>query len=189
MLETLKLFRFSNFNYRYPRFISLGLTNQQAIYNELKTKSPTLIEIISFCLMPTHIHLILKQMSDNGISKYLSRVLNSYARYFNTKHKRVGPLWAGRFKNVLISNDEQLLHLTRYIHLNPTSANLVRKPEDWPYSSYREFIGASNKNHICSFENILNLDIKEYENFVLNRQSYQKEISKIKRIILDEYTG
>ena len=70
----------------------------------------------------------------------MRRLLNSYTRYFNEKIKRKGPLWEGRFKKVLVNSDEQLLHLTRYVHLNPVSAGIVEKPEDWPCSSYREYI-------------------------------------------------
>ena len=57
--------------------------------------------------MPNHFHLLLKQISDNGIPKYLSLFTNSYTRYFNTKHNRKGPLWQGPFKNVLVKDDSQ----------------------------------------------------------------------------------
>ncbi|TSC92367.1 MAG: hypothetical protein CEN91_480 [Candidatus Berkelbacteria bacterium Licking1014_85] len=56
-----------------------------------------LVDILCYCLMPTHFHLILKQNIDDGISKYMSKVENSYTRYFNIKHKRKGPLWESRF--------------------------------------------------------------------------------------------
>jgi len=190
MIEILKLYRFSDFNYKYSRFIGLEPEYQQAIINGLKKEGSALINIISYCLMPTHIHFILKQVMDKGISKYISRVLNSYARFFNVKHRRVGPLWAGRFKSVLVSGDEQMLHLTRYHHLNPTSANLVMRPEDWKYSSYREYIQLDgDKEQICSLGDILDINPREYTKFVSDRISYQKEISKIKNIILDDYTG
>jgi putative transposase len=79
--------------------------------------------------MPTHIHLVLRQLKDGGISKFMSNILNSYSRYFNIKHNRKGPLWEGRFRKVLVGSDEQLLHLTRYVHLNPVTACLVDKPK------------------------------------------------------------
>ncbi|MBN1870037.1 MAG: transposase [Candidatus Omnitrophica bacterium] len=97
------------------------------------------VNLIAYCLMPTHFHLIVKQAADNGITRFMANVQNSYARYFNIKHTRKGPLWEGRFKNVLVKTDEQLLHLTRYIHLNPVTANLVSSPEDWVFSSYAEY--------------------------------------------------
>jgi putative transposase len=110
---------------------------QLAIKDSLQSENEQLVEVVAYCIMQTHFHLILKQVTEDGIAKFMGRILNGYSRYFNSLHSRVGPLWTGRFKNVLIRNDEHLLHLTRYIHLNPVSAGLVTKPEDWDYSSYK----------------------------------------------------
>jgi putative transposase len=144
------------------------------------------VKIISYCIMPTHIHLILKQLIDKGISIFMSQISNSYARYFNTKHKRKGSLWESEFKNKLVTNDEQLLHLTRYIHLNPVSAFLVEKPEDWEFSSYKEFLReVDDKEKICDFEDIIDFDPFFYKKFVEDRISYQRELEKIKNLILE----
>jgi putative transposase len=142
------------------------------------------IQIIAYCLMPTHIHLILKQLSPFGISKFMSDVLNSYTRYFNVKHKRKGPLWESKFQNVLIESDEQLLHLTRYIHLNPTTASLVKKPEDWRYSSYKEYLNQT-KHHICKFDDLLTIHPKKYITFIQDRIAYQRELGIIKKQLID----
>jgi len=107
---------------------------------ELKQNSDLFVKIISYCIMPTHYHLLLEQVKDGGTEKFISKILNSYAKYFNLRHKRSGPLWSSRFKSVGVDDNEQLLHLTRYIHLNPTSAGYVSMPEDWQYSSYVEYI-------------------------------------------------
>ena len=143
------------------------------------------IDIIAYCLMPTHFHLILKQLQDNGISKFLNNSLNSYTRYFNTKYKRKGPLWQGKTKKVLVESDEQLLHLTRYIHLNPTTSYLVDKPEDWTYSSYKEYIRISG-NHIrfCKFDTILDINAEEYKSFVTDTIDYQRSLKKVKDLTL-----
>lgn len=145
-----------------------------------------LVEIIAYCLMPTHLHLILKQLKENGISTFMSNILNSYTRYFNTKIDRKGPLWEGRFKNVLVETDEQLLHLTRYIHLNPVTAYLVNKPEEWPASSYREYISKINDNdRICKYNDILEIEPISYRKFVEDRASYQREMATIKELLLE----
>ena len=191
IMALLDLYRFKDFQYKYSQFIGLSMRHQKAIVNSMKN-SPQLVEIIAYCIMPTHIHLILKQKTDNGISKYMARVLDAYTRYFNVKYHRTGPLWEGRFKSVLVDTDEQLLHLSRYIHLNPTSAGLVQKPRDWQFSSYREYVRSRiNKSfsHLCQFEEVISVDSKEYRNFVLDRIAYQKEISKIKRLLIEKYTG
>lgn len=143
-----------------------------------------LIEIIAYCIMPTHLHLILKQLKKSGISIFMNNLLNSYTRYFNTKHKRKGPLWEGPFKSVLIKSDEQLLHLTRYIHLNPVTAYLVDKPEDWIASSYLEYLGEA-KEKICKFSGILDIEPVSYRKFVEDRISYQRDLAKIKDKILE----
>lgn len=190
MLKILDLYRYIDFYYKYSQFEELSLEKQQAIIANLRKDNHVLVEIVAYCLMPTHIHLVLKQTANKGIAKYMSKLLNSYARYFNLKHKRVGPLWTGRFKSVIVASDEQLLHLTRYIHLNPTSAGLVDKLEDWKFSSYDEYIKPDiKKEEICSFSDILTLSPKDYKKFVESRKSYQKELSLIKSMLIDNYTG
>lgn len=140
--------------------------------------------------MPTHLHLTLFQNDKNGISKLMNNVLNSYTRYFNTRFKRKGPLWETRFKNLLVKSNDQLLHLTRYQHLNPVSAGLVNRPESWQWSSYREYIGEVKVDYsICNFEKLLDINPKEYQEFVNDRIAYQKELSRIKHLLLEEHSG
>ena len=145
-----------------------------------------LVEIIAYCLMPTHIHLILKQLKENGISTFMRKILDSYTRYFNTKHKRKGPLWEGKFQNVLVKTDEQLLHLTRYIHLNPVTAYLVDKPEDWPMSSYQEYLSNISNSRISKYDGILDIEPKDYQKFVADRIGYQRELTKIEDLFLED---
>lgn len=145
------------------------------------------VEIIAYCLMPTHVHLILQQLKTNGIARFMSNVLNSYSRYFNVKHKRKGPLWQGRYKKILVESDEQLEHLTRYIHLNPVTAYLVDRPELWQYSSYREYIENIKKDEqMCDFASLLDIRPVVYRKFVEERISDQREFSEIKKLILDD---
>ena len=144
------------------------------------------INIIAYCLLPTHFHFILKQLKDNGISKFLNDILNSYTRYFNIKYKRKGPLWQGKTKKILVKSDVQLLHLTRYIHLNPTTSYLVGNPEEWQHSSYKEYIEAPGKYiRLCEFDNILDINIEEYKSFVTDTVDYQRSLKKVKNLALD----
>lgn len=146
---------------------------------------PRLVDIIAYCLMPTHVHFILKQLQDEAISTFVNNLLNSYTRYFNRRHRRKGPLWEGRFKNVLVRDDVQLLHLTRYIHLNPTTAFLVDKPEKWIASSYKEYLGYSDSFGLTNFRDILNIFPQEYKKFTDNRISYQRQLAKIKDLLIE----
>lgn len=198
-------FKIFNTDYDFRRFVELLLfynipdigmsysffnrLNQTAKNAMLGAKGDSYVDIICYCIMPTHFHLVLKQLVENGITKYMSLLENSYSRYFNISHKRKGPLWESRFKNVRISTDEQLLHLTRYVHLNPTSAALVDDPLKWDYSSYQEFVSDKSKLKICNYNGIISLDHKEYRKFVNDRKDYQRDLSLIKSYLIDSYTG
>lgn len=149
----------------------------------LESKGGPLVAIVSFCLMPTHIHLLLKQLQNEGISIFMRQILNSYTHYFNLKNDRKGPLWEGRFKNVSLENDGQLLHVTRYIHLNPVTAFLVDKPEKWEFSSYKEFVGL--KGHGLFDSSCIEMPPQDYKTFVENRIDYQRELARIKDVIYD----
>lgn len=85
-------------------------------YNDAKTK---LVDILVFCLMPNHYHLLLRQRIDNGITKFMKKLGGGYVNYFNIKYQRVGTLFQGKFKSVLINSTSQLLYIPHYIHLNP----------------------------------------------------------------------
>lgn len=158
----------------------------QKSHSEIDESAGRLVDIIAYCIMPTHIHLILRQLQEDGISFYMKNALNSYTRYFNTKHKRKGPLWEGRFKSVLVKEDEYLQHLTRYIHLNPVTSNLVKKPENWKYSSYNEYLQTANKDeYMCRYQDLLEITPERYREFVEDRISYQQELHQIKAMLLE----
>lgn len=187
MLKLLYFFQVEKFPIKFSNFINAKSVQQIGFRNSfdsLTQDQDKIVQIIGYCLMPTHIHLILKQLKNNGISIFMGNILNGYSRYFNTLHKRKGPLWESKFQNVLVKNDEQLLHLTRYIHLNPVTALLVQRPEDWEYSSYLEYLDPDNRK-LCSLEGLMNLRPDKYQKFVNDRIDYQRELAKIKKIILE----
>lgn len=149
--------------------------------------SDKLVDIIAYCLMPTHFHLILKDLQDRGITEFITHVLKSYSHYFNIKYQRKGPLWESQFKNVLIKDDNQLLHLTRYIHLNPVTAFLTTNPCDWKYSSYKEYLGLiPEKSKLTNFLSYLRFDKNYYERFVLDQIPYQRELAALKNITSEQ---
>lgn len=183
MRSQLKYYRIKNPHLRFSHFLELN--DKESFHIKYSAGKESLVEIIAYCLMPTHIHLVLRQLKDAGISSFMSNVLNSYTRYFNTKNIRKGPLWEGRFKSVSVDTDEQLLHLTRYLHLNPTTSFLVAHPDDWEFSSYREFIGKKNEDVLCKNSEYLNIPPCDYEEFVISRKEDQQELAKIKHICFD----
>ena len=78
-----------------------------------------LVEILAFCLMPNHYHLLLRSSINGGVVKFISKLNSGYAKYFNTKYKRAGPLYQHRFKAVPISKEAHFIHIPYYIHCNP----------------------------------------------------------------------
>lgn len=188
MQQLMKYYQIKN-DFKFSDFMELGITEKMGFNNAfdvISSDKEKLVQIIAYCLMPTHIHLVLKQLCENGISEYMRKMLNSYSSYFNTKHKRKGPLWESKFKNVLVRGDDQLLHLTRYTHLNPVTAKLINHPEDWLYSSHKEYLSEIKDNSgICQFDDILDIQPLLYQKFVNDQISYQRELAKIKNLILD----
>jgi len=145
-----------------------------------------IVEIICYCLMPNHFHFLVKQLKDGGITEFISKLSNSYTKYYNIKYNRVGPLLQGEFKAVIIESDEQLVHISRYIHLNPIASFLVKDLNQYAWSSYKEYTSEGIKE-ICNKEGILNFfkTPKDYEKFILDQVSYSQELEIIKHQLLD----
>ncbi len=183
MTEMMKYYSYQHPPMKFSTYRNLKSKNRAKLIGELEGRG-RIVEILAYCIMPTHLHLVLVQLKDDGISLYMKNLLNSYTRYFNTQNDRKGPLWQGRFKSVLVETDEQLLHLTRYIHLNPTSDNLVDRPEDWQYSSYNEYLGSCDKG-LCTFSPYLNITSETYREFVEGMQDYQRSLSILKDLHME----
>ncbi len=185
MLEAVKFYQKEKPDISFSRYDKLLRENKLDFMGFHDTKND-LVQIIAYCIMPTHVHFVLKQNTGKGISVFMNNVLNSYTRYFNTKHERKGPLWESRFKSVLVNTNEYLLHLTRYVHLNPVTSELTDKPESWKASSYKEYLsGIYDRNNLTSHRDLITISSGEYKNFVEDRISYQQELHKIKDLLLE----
>ncbi len=171
---------------KFSNFLKLSNEQRSAITDQYTDKNH-LVSIISYCLMPNHFHFILQQKKDGGISFYMRHIIDSYTRFFNKRNERTGPLFQGTFKAVRIEDDEQLLHLSRYIHLNPFTSYLVAKVDDLPryqWSSLSEYL---DKAVICDPEIILSAfkSPHEYLKFVYDQSAYQRKLGNIKHLILE----
>jgi putative transposase len=143
------------------------------------------VKMLSYCLMPNHFHFLIKQHSKDGVSKLLKQITNAYTLYFNNKYERVGGLVQGRFKAVGIDKDELLIHVMRYIHLNPVVAGIVKNPKDYKWSSHMAYLGGND--HVCDTETILSYfeNIDSFERFILDHIEYASLLEKIKHLTLD----
>ena len=189
-LDLLKYYRFFSQPVRFSHFILLSNERQNELLLQQQSFNKKLISLLSFCLMPNHFHLLLKQTEENGISKFLSNLQNSYTRYFNIKNERDGSLLLTQFKAVRIETQEQLIHVSRYIHLNPHTSyvvsNLANLPE-YTWSSFNEYLNGTynlvddKDTVLSSFKNPTT-----YRDFVNDQADYQRQLDKIKHVLLED---
>ena len=188
--NTLSFYRFSDIPVRLSYFLTWSAERKDQLLKELEKNKNYLVKVLCFCLMPNHFHFLLSQEKEGGISKFVAQFQNSYTRYLNIKYKRKGHLFEGQFKAVRVETDEQLVHLSRYIHLNPYSLFVVKQIDDlfsYSYSSLQEYLGKTSG--FCDREIILshfkNLK-EEYKKFIFDQADYQREIERIKHLTLEE---
>jgi len=172
-------------------YLQLKPPTKFSIYRKSKARYPISLEekivtIINYCLMPNHFHLILRQEKDDGVKNFMQRVSNSFAHYFSIKYKKRGHVFEDKYKAVHVETEEQLLHLSRYIHLNPVTAYLTEKPENYPFSAYLLYLGQNNTDFVdpsivlSSFSSR-----KKYKDFVLAQIDYQRTLKEIEHLILE----
>jgi putative transposase len=172
----------------FSRFINMNVELRNDYMSNLKKISRLGTEIFSYCLMPNHYHILLKQLEDDQIRSFISKIQNAFAKYINLKDKRAGPLFQSRFKARWIENEEIFLHTSRYIHLNPSTSFLV-KPDElefYEWSSYPSYLSKDN-NEMLEKNLILNISggVEKYRDFVMNNLDYQRKLYKIKHLLLE----
>jgi len=149
------------------------------------------IQLLAYALMPNHFHFLFKQFSENAITEFMRRITNAYVQYFNNKYKRVGPLFQGRYKGVLVDKDDYFIYLSSYIHINPIELpkySEINTLEDYPYSSYSDYIGKTNTpwihreyilNYINDKEDKFLFYKNQTEKLTLESDKYKKEFSSL----------
>lgn len=127
------------------------------------------VDLNVFTLMPNHFHLIVYEREENGISTYMQRVQNAYTKYFNNKYEMSGHLFQGPYQSVHIENNEQLLHVSAYIHRNQREISKWKNKErDYPWSSYQDYADQNRWGELLNQKIILKqfANQSEYVNFV-----------------------
>ena len=194
------LYEFNN-QKKAPEYTRIAKYNVGSLTPHIEKESrKKLVDIICFCLMPNHYHLILKQLIDKGISKFMHKLGTGYTNAFNLKHKRSGALFEGTFKAILIENETYLTHLSRYIHLNPVELKEKNWKEDgikdwskinefldnYRYSSYLDYIGKKNFPSIINNDLILKIFNNSEDRYKKFTQEWLvQDFSKIDDLILE----
>ncbi len=139
------------------------------------------LELLSYCLMPNHYHLLIYQYEPDKMTRLLRGVGTSYTSYFNKKYDRIGPLFQSRFKASMITRDNYLQHISRYIHLNP------RNYLNWEFSSLPYFI-TDIKAGWLQPQRIMELfnSRYEYKRFLKDYESHKKMLDEIKGELADQ---
>lgn len=147
-------------------------------------KLEPMVEIIAFCLMPNHFHLLLKQTMDNGVNSFMSKVANSYTKYYNARQKRTGTLFKGPFKAREVSQTD-LSGVSRHIHLDPLLSGLIRFLPSFPFSSFPQYL--EEKDGFCVKTDILKnfSNTSEYKEFVMNQAEYKLALPQIRSLFLE----
>ncbi len=130
-------------------------------------------KIYHYCLMPNHVHILANIKNSQELSRIMQYILQEYSRWFRKQNEYVGYLWQGRYKSPLVENDVYFLQCARYIERNPIRANLVSKPENYPWSSYRHY--ALGETNPIVHENPLYQDFGLSE--ISRRNAYREFIS------------
>ncbi len=145
------------------------------------------VEILAYCIMPTHYHFLLRQNSKWGILKFMNNVSNAFTRFYNLLNDRKGPIFIPRYKSRIIHTEEQLIHVSRYIHLNPYSSEIVKSFDNlfrYRFSSIMEYLYQAtlvNTLIILNTGYFLN-NRNKYKSFITNRAEYQKSLEVIKHV-------
>lgn len=161
-------------NYKKVKSLEVGLPNIK------REPRKVLVEILAFCMMDNHFHLIVRQKTENGITEFMRKLGTGYTNYFNQKYERTGALFQGRFKSVCIKNNSHLLYLPIYIHLNPldfkfhewrekkikNTNEAIKFLDSYRWSSYMDYTGQKN------FPSLIN------KSFILTRLGDEKKFKK-----------
>lgn len=179
-------------NEDYFHFIKLlYISNQQKNFairnlskNIFQTKiTEKLVEISSYCLMPNHFHVLVKQTENGSISKFMQKVSTAYSMYYNKKYKRTGGLFEGRFRSQHVSSDKYLKYLFSYINLNPlklidknwkekgirNKREALEFLQNYIYSSYCDYLGSNRPQSVI-------LDRNLFMNYFITPGHFKKEI-------------
>ena len=147
-------------------------------YNRFFVNLSDTVEINCYCLMPNHIHFLIYQIEESSMAKLMKCTLSSYCKYFNKKYGLSGAVFETTYKAVRVESEDYLLHISRYIHLNPINWR------SYEYSSFKYYLGQKSPNWIKTTR-ILELFVnrEEYSKFVEGYAKHKSDLNDMKLIL------
>lgn len=136
---------------------------------KIRKQRKLLVDIVAFCLMPNHYHLLITPKIENGVAFFMKKLNGGYSKYFNTRYERSGALFQGKYKRIIIENEAHFIHLPYYIHFNPLdliapewrkgtlqdSKKAIEFLEAYRWSSHLDYLGKNNFPSITNRELLL----------------------------------
>lgn len=151
--------------------------NNPKIYHYFGDK----IELLAYCVMPNHFHLLIYQTEAPYLENYMRNIMTSYSMHFNRKYRQTGHVFDSRYKAALIDNEPYALHISRYIHLNP------RYWRSYRYSSYQYYLNGEDFEWLEKTKILSHFkDIKEYENFVEDYEETKLSLKELKHFLAEK---
>jgi REP element-mobilizing transposase RayT len=143
-------------------------------------------ELVCYCLMPNHLHLLMKQCGIVPISTLMTKLCTGYSKCFNLKYERVGQVFQDQFKAIEVNSNEYLIWLSAYIHNNPVVAGFTQNPQDWRWSSYGEYF-RREQGALCDIGVVRSQfqSFGDYEKFVLDSSELIRERKNVEHMLLD----
>lgn len=170
---------YTYFLHLFTRYLSKDptISNTGVSYPHFDKK----IELLAYCLMPNHFHLLLYQCDQGALTSFMKSLMTSYSRYFNLKYGRSGSLFESRYKSAIITSDGYLLHISRYIHLNP------RSWRRYPYSSFIHYVRGDEPVWLKTDRILALHDSRaEYSDFVEDYEEQKEILQEIKHKLADQ---
>lgn len=169
--------------------------------NLVNKKREKLVEVLAFCLMPNHVHLLIRQLRDEGISKFMKKIGCGYGAYYNQKYKRIGHVFQGRHKRVHVKDDRQLQTVFIYIHTNPVAIifpkwkergildlkRAARFLENYRWSSYLDYLGGTNFPSLTNREFLIEAmgGVDACKEFVNEWLQFKKELADLDKVAIE----
>jgi len=162
------------------------LSSETSELSSVNDALPKFVDIICYCFNPNHFHLLLKQLNEKGIEKFMHKLGSGYTNFFNIKYKRSGSLFQGTFKAVKIVSNEHLLWVSAYVNANAQIHGLTKDAANYKWCGYPEYLGLNTKN-FCHKDVIVKQfkDTEKFKKFMNDCIITMKEKKELQKYLID----